>query len=83
MTKTADVVVIGSGVIGASVAYYNAKEGLKVILVDKGDLAEGTSSKCDGNVLISDKEPGFDVKFAKASQDMFPGLSEELDYDIE
>ena len=83
MTKTADVVVIGSGVIGASVAYYNAKEGLKVILVDKGDLAEGTSSKCDGNVLISDKEPGFDVKFAKASQDMFPELSKELDYDIE
>lgn len=83
MTKTADVVVIGAGVIGTAVAYYNAKAGAKVILVDSGDIAEGTSSKCDGNVLISDKEPGFDCVFTKASQDMFHQLSRELDYNIE
>ena len=83
MLKNADVVVIGSGVIGASVVYFNAKAGAKVILIDKGDMAEGTSSKSDGNVLVCDKMPGFDAKFAKASQDLFPVLSEELDYPIE
>ena len=83
MIKSADVVVIGSGVVGASVAYFNAKAGAKVILIDKGDMAEGTSSKSDGNILICDKMPGFDVQLAKASQDMFPQLSKELDFDIQ
>lgn len=83
MIKSADVVVIGSGVVGASVAYFNAKAGAKVILIDRGDMAEGTSSKSDGNILICDKMPGFDVQLAKASQDMFPQLSRELDYNIE
>lgn len=83
MIKSADVAVIGSGVVGASVAYFNAKAGAKVILIDKGDMAEGTSSKSDGNILICDKMPGFDVQLAKASQDMFPQLSRELDFDIQ
>ena len=83
MIKSADVVVIGSGVVGASVAYFNAKAGAKVVLIDKGDMAEGTSSKSDGNILICDKMPGFDVQLAKASQDMFPQLSKELDFDIQ
>ena len=83
MIKSADIAVIGSGVVGASVAYFNARAGAKVILIDKGDLAEGTSSKSDGNILICDKMPGFDVQLAKASQDMFPQLSRELDFDIQ
>lgn len=83
MSKIYDVAVIGAGAVGSSVTYYNTKRGADVILIDKGDIAEGTSSKSDGNILVCDKMPGFDAQFAKASQDMFPGLSEELDYEIE
>ena len=83
MLKGVDVAVIGAGAIGASVAYFNAKNGASVALVDAGDIAEGTSSKSDGNVLVCDKQPGFDALFAKASQDMFEPLSRELDYPIE
>lgn len=83
MSKIYDVAVIGAGAVGSSVTYYNTLRGADVILIDKGDIAEGTSSKSDGNILVCDKMPGFDAKFAKASQDMFPGLSEELDYEIE
>lgn len=83
MAKTADVAVIGAGAIGSAVAYYSAKNGASVSLIDAGDIAEGTSSRCDGNILVCDKLPGFDAKFAKASQDMFPALAEELSYPIE
>lgn len=83
MSKIYDVAVIGAGAVGSSVTYYNTKRGADVVLIDKGDIAEGTSSKSDGNILVCDKMPGFDAQFAKASQDMFPGLSEELDYEIE
>jgi glycerol-3-phosphate dehydrogenase len=42
---TFDVLVIGAGMTGAGVALDAASRGLRVALVDKGDLAEGTSSK--------------------------------------
>ena len=83
MHKTVDVAVIGAGVIGCAVAYYNAANGADVLLIDAGDIAEGTSSRCDGNVLVCDKMPGFDAQFARASQDMFGDLSRTLGYPIE
>lgn len=83
MSQIYDVAVIGAGAIGTSCAYYNAKKGARVIVIDAGDIAESTSSRSDGNILVCDKQPGFDALFAKASQDMFPGLEDELDYKIE
>lgn len=82
-TKFYDVAVIGSGAIGTSTAYYNAKAGADVVLIDRSDIAGGTSSRCDGNILVSDKMPGFDAIFTKKSQDMFDDLAAELDYPIE
>ena len=81
MGKAYDVAVIGAGAIGSSVAYFNAKKGASVVLIDAGDIAQSTSSRSDGNVLVCDKQPGFDALFAKASQDMFEGLSKELEVD--
>ncbi|MGA2969274.1 MAG: glycerol-3-phosphate dehydrogenase/oxidase [Acidimicrobiales bacterium] len=42
---TYDVVVIGAGMTGAGVALDSASRGLKVALIDAGDIASGTSSK--------------------------------------
>lgn len=39
-----DIVIIGGGISGASVAYEAASRGLKVALVEKKDFASGTSS---------------------------------------
>lgn len=83
MPKAVDVAVIGAGAIGSATAYYNAKNGASVALIDSGDIASGTSSRCDGNILVSDKMPGFDAQFTKLSLDMFDGLAAELDYPIE
>lgn len=43
--STYDLVVIGAGMTGAGVALDAAARGLKVALIDRGDLASGTSSK--------------------------------------
>ncbi|MCW2545343.1 MAG: GlpD, partial [Frankiales bacterium] len=40
-----DVLVIGMGATGAGVALDAASRGLRVAVLDKGDLASGTSSK--------------------------------------
>ena len=42
---TVDLAVIGGGVNGAGIARDAAGRGLKVLLCEKGDLAEGTSSR--------------------------------------
>ena len=41
---TADVVVVGGGVVGTAVAYYLAKSKLRVCLIERGDISNGTSS---------------------------------------
>ena len=44
-SSTFDVVVIGAGMTGAGVALDAASRGLRVALIDRGDIASGTSSK--------------------------------------
>src|SRR4026208_243225 len=41
---TFDVIVIGAGINGAGIARDAAMRGLKVLLLDKGDVGSGTSS---------------------------------------
>jgi len=47
-TLNTDVLVIGGGATGAGVAWDAALRGLDVVLVDRADLAEGTSGRFHG-----------------------------------
>ena len=48
MTRTPDVVVVGGGIIGCAVAYYAAKRGLQVTLVDQPKRGRATSASAGG-----------------------------------
>ncbi len=72
-----DVVVIGAGIVGASCAYYAAREGLSVTVVDRGAVAAGTTGAGEGNVLVSDKEPGPELDLALLSGRLWHRLAEE------
>ncbi|QCU79664.1 FAD-binding oxidoreductase (plasmid) [Citricoccus sp. SGAir0253] len=67
MGTTSDVVVIGAGVIGAAIAYFATLEGLRVTVVERDLPANGTSSACEGNILVSDKELGPELELTKYS----------------
>ena len=82
MDRTADVVVIGGGAVGTSIAYSLAKNNMDVLLIEKGGIAAGTSGRCDGNVMLNDTMPGYDCRLKKLSLDLFPVLARELDFDI-
>src|SRR5438105_237466 len=48
MSETSDVVVIGGGIIGCAVAYYAAKRGLSVTLLDQAKRGRATSASAGG-----------------------------------
>ncbi|MGU3352799.1 NAD(P)/FAD-dependent oxidoreductase [Bacillus sp. M5A3_1b] len=78
-----DVLIIGGGIIGCSIAYYTSKYGRDVTIIEKGEFVSGTSSRCDGNILAIDKDPGFDSQMSLVSQRLVTDLSEELEHSFE
>ena len=81
--KNYDAVVIGGGAIGTSVAYHLALKGVKTALVERSDLASGTSSHCDASALICDKKPGIDTKLGYESICLYEKYAREFSYDFE
>ncbi|MCH6266962.1 MULTISPECIES: NAD(P)/FAD-dependent oxidoreductase [Neobacillus] len=81
--KHCDVLVIGGGIIGCAIAYYVSKSGRDVTVIEKGEFVSGTSSRCDGNILAIDKDPGFDSQMSLVSQRLVDDLSRELDHKFE
>ncbi|MFI9786722.1 NAD(P)/FAD-dependent oxidoreductase [Kitasatospora sp. NPDC051984] len=73
-----DVVVVGAGVVGAACAYYAARAGLRVAVVDRGPVAGGTTGAGEGNLLVSDKEPGPELDLAMLSVTLWRELAEEF-----
>lgn len=84
MTKNNyEVAIIGGGIVGCSVAYYMAESGRDCVLIEKDDIASGTSSRCDGNVTMVDKDPGFDSQMCLFSQELVTGLQKTLNIPFE
>lgn len=85
MNKTAEVIIIGGGVVGCAAAYYLAKKGVKDVIVLEADksIGHGGSSRNGGGV----RQSGRDIRelpYAMyAIQNMWPHLSEELGVDVE
>lgn len=67
MNAACDVLVVGAGVVGSAIAYFASLEGLAVTVLDRGRPASGTSSACEGNILVSDKELGPELELTKYS----------------
>ena len=58
MTETADVILIGGGIHGASLAFHLAKRGLKPIVLEKNYYASGATGRSSGLVRMHyDLEP--------------------------
>ncbi len=74
----ADVVVIGAGVVGACCARACADAGLSVVVVDRGAVAGGTTGGGEGNILVSDKEPGAELDLALLSRELWAQMAGAL-----
>jgi glycine/D-amino acid oxidase-like deaminating enzyme len=75
----ADVVVIGAGIVGAACAYYASRAGLAVTVLDAGPVVGGTTGAGEGNILVSDKQPGPELALTLESRKLWLELAAELD----
>lgn len=78
-----EVVVIGAGAVGCSIAYWLAKRGKEVTLVDKNGPCMGTSVANFGLVWVSIKEPYTYMELSLRSSWLWPQMIEELGEDVE
>ena len=81
MPESADVVVVGAGVVGCAVAYYLAREGVKVTLLEREAIGSGASAHATGSLSLLGAEfsPGASFQMARASYAEFPELVPELE----
>ncbi len=85
MSKTPDVAIIGGGVIGCSIAYRLAQDGISTILLEKGSLGSGASGRCGAMIWsnwLDTAEDGL-LHLGLATARLFSELEQELGTDLE
>jgi glycine/D-amino acid oxidase-like deaminating enzyme len=82
MEREADVVVIGAGIVGGATAYYLARRGLRVVIVERGRVAGEQSRKNWGFVRQQGRDP-LEVPLMMEANRIWRGLERELEADIE
>ncbi|TME19369.1 MAG: FAD-binding oxidoreductase, partial [Chloroflexi bacterium] len=68
----AEVVVVGGGIAGCTVAYELARRGLRVVLVERDSIAEAASGRNMG-LLLNQTEPEV-VRIMRRSLDVYREL---------
>jgi len=81
---SADVVIIGGGIIGCAAAYFLAKRTHNVVLLERKGIGSEASGANYGMVWEQPRQPGYDLVMARRSLELYNRLVNEVfDIDIE
>jgi sarcosine oxidase subunit beta len=81
MKTNANVVIIGGGISGVSIAYNLAKKGMKdIVVIEKEYLTSGATGRCGAGVRMQ-WGTEMNCKIAKESISFFESANETLEYD--
>jgi len=85
MKKSAEVVIVGGGISGWSIAYNLAKAKVKAVVLEKKYIASGASGRCGAMIWAKWYEGSSEVlaKVGNMTLNRYANLQEELDADIE
>ncbi|SJM28058.1 putative Sarcosine oxidase [Mesorhizobium delmotii] len=81
LPKSADVVVIGGGIVGASAAYFLARRGLSVALIEKGYVGCEQSSRNWGWCRRQNRDAR-ELPLANLALRLWEELTEEIGHDL-
>ncbi len=79
---TADIVILGAGILGASIAYQLAQRGVSnVVVLERGSIASGSSSRATGGIRqqFADER---DIYFSRESVRFYEQFTREQDSNI-
>lgn len=74
---TADVVIIGGGIVGCTTAYNLAKRGTRVVVFEKEDIAQEASGRNRGNVRLQLRDR-LELPIAREAIELWQRADEEL-----
>jgi glycine/D-amino acid oxidase-like deaminating enzyme len=77
-----DVVVVGAGIVGASIAYALAREGARVVLLERGHPGRYTTAASFGLINAARKRPEHYHRFSRMAVDAYARLVEEVDPEV-
>jgi sarcosine oxidase, subunit beta len=77
----ADVIVIGGGIVGCSIALRMSEKGQSVILLEKERVGEEASGRNGGGVRQQDRHPA-ELPLAMEAVKIWARMKEELDCDV-
>ena len=77
----ADVVVIGGGIVGVSTAWFLAKQGVRVVLCEKGHIAGEQSGRNWGWVRIQGRDTR-EIPMMQEAMKIWDGFEEETGEDV-
>ena len=75
------IVVLGAGVVGSACARELVAAGFEVVVVDRHRPAGATTAHGEGNVLVSDKDDGPELRLAQLSRRLWPEALAGIDAD--
>jgi glycine/D-amino acid oxidase-like deaminating enzyme len=78
MRTPLDVVVVGGGIVGCATAYYCAREGMSVTLLEQRSIGYGASGRNPGFLWLHCRTSGFALEIARAGRKLYPQLLDEL-----
>ena len=81
--RTADVIIIGGGIMGCATAYRLAKRGVDVLVLEKKEIGNGGSCRNAGGVRQSARDPKELPLAMYAVKNIWPTLGEELGVNVE
>jgi glycine/D-amino acid oxidase-like deaminating enzyme len=73
------VIIVGGGIVGCSAAYFLAREGAQVTLLEAEEVAYGASGRNPGFVWLHLRSPGFATAASKGSRRLYDEFAAELD----
>lgn len=83
MKTNYDVIIIGGGILGSSIAYSLAKAGVKdICILERNYLASGSTGRCGGG-FRQQWSTEANTRLAMASIKKLEGIEQELDYKTE
>jgi sarcosine oxidase subunit beta len=83
LPSSAEIVIIGGGIIGVSIAYNLAKKGVgKVVLLERGIIGEGSTGKCAGGIRTQFCTE-LNIRFSLLSLKVFEQFQAEFGVDPE